>query len=306
MSSPTVLLGNEGSARRIGLFGVPYDSPTSLGRPGARYAPERIRGALRWNLHRVRDGAFYDVEGRSLVRLDGLALLDFGDSGVIGYDHAASLEEARRLAAEVLDSGTFPLALGGDHAVSAPLLKAFHDRFEGPLGILHVDAHLDLVDENPVQGRYSGSSPMRRALELGRFRPGNLVQVGVRGFNYPDQYEYIQSQGIHHITASEVHEMGGLEAAARALEYASAGGARVYLSLDMDALDYPFAPGTGADEGGGLTSSQVLRFIRAVAPRIDGMDIVETNPVFDRQDVTSGLAAQIVFTVLSARAAAGI
>jgi formiminoglutamase/agmatinase len=301
MPEKKLLFGTHDAGHRIAILGVPYDSATSIGRPGARYAPERIRAALRWNLNRVKGNAFFDVEAGGIVRLDDYAIVDHGDTPVFGDNHLATLDQARMLMQEALESGAFPISLGGDHAVSTPLLKAFHDHFQGPLGIIHVDAHLDLVEENPRQGRLSGSSPMRRALEMGRFQPHNLVQVGVRGFNYPDQFEYIASQGIHHITASKVHAIGGQAAAERALELASAGGAKVYLTFDMDSLDYGGAPGTGADEAGGLTSAQILQFMRIVAPRVDAMDIVEVNPMVDQQDATSGLAAQIIFTVISAR-----
>jgi formiminoglutamase/agmatinase len=306
MAEPTLLFGDRNARKRISLLGVPYDSAVSIGRPGARYAPERIRAALRWNLMRVRDGAFYDVEGRRVVRLDQHVIEDWGDCPVFGDDHSATLEHARRRMAEILASGAFPIGLGGDHAVTIPLAQAFHDHHDGPLGIIHVDAHLDLVDENPRQGRQSGSSPMRRSLELGRFRPENLVQVGVRGFNYPEQYEYIARQGIHHITAGEVHDLGGTATAKRAYELASAGGAKVYLSFDMDAMDYAFAPGTGADEAGGFTTQEILPFFRYVAPMVAAMDIVEVNPMTDHQDATSGLAAQIIFTAIAARVAQGV
>ena len=169
-----------------------------------------------------------------------------------------------------------------------------------------MDAHLDLVDENQRQGRLSGSSPMRRALEMGRYGPKRLVQVGVRGFNYAEQYEYIQRMGIHHISAAKMHEIGAKEAAKIALEKATACGARVYLSLDIDAIDYAFAPGTGSEESGGLTSAQVLQFMRIVAPYIGAMDIVEVNPLIDQQDATSILASQIIFTVMAERIAASV
>ena len=237
--------------------------------------------------------------------MDDYAIEDYGDSMIVGYDQLETFTHAQNAMTEILQSGAFPIVLGGDHEVSIPLLQAFHNYKDGPLGIIHVDAHLDLVNENSRQGRYSGSSPMRRALEIGRFRPANLVQVGVRGFNYPDQFEYIVSQGIHHLTASKVHEIGGRAAAEQALQIASAGGAHVYMSFDMDSLDYAFAPGTGGDEGGGLTSAQILQFMRVVAPRIEAMDLVEVNPMADQQDVTSGFAAQIIFTIISARVAAG-
>ncbi|MFA5809588.1 MAG: arginase family protein [Thermoleophilia bacterium] len=303
--TPKMLAGNPDAPKRIALLGVPFDNASSLGRPGARYAPTRIRTALGWNLNRVRNNSFYDVEAGRIIHLDDYGVMDYGDCFIAGYDQLETFNHARLAMAEVLQAGAFPIALGGDHEVSIPLLQAFHDQTEGPLGIIHVDAHLDLVDENPRQGRFSGSSPMRRALEMGRFNAKNLVQVGVRGFNYPDQFEYIADQGIHHITALKVHEIGGQAAAERAVEIASRGGAQIYLSFDMDALDYAFAPGTGGDEGGGLTSAQILQFMRMVAPRVEAMDIVEVNPMVDQQDATSGLAAQIIFTVISSRVSAG-
>jgi agmatinase len=305
MSSPKLLFGREDASRHIALLGVPFDSATTLGRPGARYAPARIRTAFGWNLNRIRNGAFYDVEAERIVNLEDYAVEDYGDIPITGYDQLETFKHAQDALTEILQTGAFPIVLGGDHEVSIPLLQAYHDYQTGPLGIIHVDAHLDLVDENPRQGRYSGSSPMRRALEMGRYLPKNLVQVGVRGFNYPDQYEYIVSQGIHHISASKVHSMGGQAAAEKALELASAGGAHVYLSFDIDCLDYAYAPGTGADEAGGLTSAQVLQFMRVVAPHVGAMDVVEVNPMTDQQDATSGLAAQIIFTVISSRVSAG-
>ena len=304
VASDTLLIGAQDATRRIALFGIPYDTSATLGRPGARYAPDRIRAALRWNLYRVRDGGVYDVERRQVVRFDDAAVSDHGDIFVSGHDHLATLERARVMMREILSAGSFPIVLGGDHSVSLPLLQAFHEHFPGPLGIIQLDAHLDLVDENPRQGRYSGSSQMRRALEFGRFVPSRLVQVGVRGFNYPDQYDYIAQQGIQHLTAGEVHAMGGRAAAMRALELAGAGEAPVFFTLDVDCLDPAFAPGTGADEPGGLTSAQVLEFVRTVAPAVQAMDIVEVNPMADQSDVTSTLAAQFVFTAITARLAA--
>lgn len=306
LNKPKILFGAADAARRIALLGVPFDSASTLGKPGARYAPARIRTALGWNLYRVQDGTFYDVDGGRLIRMNDYAVVDYGDCFIHGADHLKTLENARQLMSAALQSGAFPIALGGAHEISIPLLQAYHDCTEGPLGIIHMDAHLDLVDENPRQGRYSGSSPMRRALEMGRYDPKRLVQVGVRGFNYAHQYEYIRRMGIHHLTASRFHEIGATAAAQMALEKAAAGGARVYLSLDIDVLDYPFAPGAGADEAGGLISAQVLQFLRQVAPHIGAMDVVEVNPLIDRQDVTSTLAAQIIFTVIAARVAAGV
>ena len=306
MTEVKVLFGKPEASKRIALVGVPLDSLSSLGRPGSRYAPAKIRTALGWNLYRVRDGAFYDVEAERIVRMDDYAVVDYGDSFISGGDILQAQRNAQDLMSEALKSGAFAIALGGDHEVSIPLMQAYHDYQDGPLGIIHVDAHLDLVDGNPRQGRYSGSSPMRRAIEMGRFNPQNLVQVGVRGFNYAEQFEFIQRMGIQHIPAGKVHAMGAQAAAEMALEKASSGGRKVYLSFDMDALDYAFAPGTGIDEAGGLSSAEVLLFLRIIAPHIGAMDIVEVNPLTDQQDATSGLAAQIIFTMIAERVNAGV
>ena len=292
-TTPEIIFGSAAASRRVGLMGIPYDTSASLGWPGARYAPARIREALSWLSQRVHDGAVYDVGARRIVDLSDGALLDWGDVAVAGHDHLLTLGRAKELQLEILRAGAFPLALGGDHAVSLPLLEGFHEHFSGPLGIIQLDAHLDLVDENARQGRHSGSSQMRRALELGRYAPARVVQVGVRGFNYPDQWEYIDAQGIEQITADEVHDMGALAAAERAWELASAGGAQVYLTVDIDVLEACHAPGSGAHESGGLTTHQLTTFVSALVPRVAAMDIVEVNPLKDADFVTCEYAAYL-------------
>jgi agmatinase len=300
----SVLFGSPGARSRFGLFGIPYDTAAGLGRPGARFAPARIRERLAWNLNRVRGNGVYDVEARRVVSFEDALVEDHGDVFISGHDHLRTLEGARALMARLLEAEIFPVALGGDHSVSWPLLDAFHDHHAGRLGIIQLDAHLDLVDENPRQGRYSGSSQMRRALELERYDGTRLVQVGVRGFNYPDQHDFVVEAGIHHITAADVHAFGAHRAAEQALGLASSAGGKLYLSLDADCLDPAYAPGSGADEPGGLTSRQVLDFVRAVAPAVDAMDIVEVNPTADYQDQTSTLAAQVVMTAITSRLSA--
>lgn len=299
--SRQIIFGSPTANRRVGLMGVPYDTSASLGWPGARYAPSRIREALGWSCQRIRDDAIYDVGAQCVVDLSDAALLDWGDIAVAGDDHLLTLGRAKEMVLDILGAEAFPLVLGGDHSVSLPLLEGFHEHFRGPLGIIQLDAHLDLVDENPRQGRYSGSSQMRRAIEMGRYAPERVVQVGVRGFNYPDQWEYIREQGIQHITAAEVHEWGAAAAAERALALASADGAAVYLTVDIDVLEACYAPGSGAHEFGGLTAHQVEAFIRVLVPRVSAMDIVEVNPIKDVDDITSEYAAYLAMTATICR-----
>lgn len=289
------------TSQKIGILGVPYDTSASLGWPGARYAPPHVRRSLQWIFNRVKEQTVYDVEGRRLVSLQDAEVRDFGDLQLPAYDHEASLRAIEEGIAGVLGDGYFPLVIGGDHSITLGGFRALHSATCGNIGIIQVDAHLDLVKESETQGLYSGSSQMRRAIEMGRFPPQNIVQVGVRGFNYPEHYHFIRETGIVQITAPEVAAIGGAEAARRALAAASAGTEAIYLTVDIDSLDVAFAPGAGAEEPGGLTSRELLDFIRVAAPHAAVMDLVEVNPMTDHRNLTGSIAARILFDSIVSR-----
>lgn len=300
---PRLLFGTPGAPQRIALVGIPYDAAQTLGRPGARYAPAEVRKYLEWSRMRIRENRVYDVTAGRMVSFAGVAVEDHGDVPIAAHDHLRVLDTARAKVEELLAGGAFVITVGGDDSTTIAGLGALAGVASGPLELIMLDAHLDLVDENFRQGKYSGSSPARRALEMGPYRPERLVQIGVRGFNYPDQFEFIQAQGIRHIPAAAVHARGAAEAARQALEWAGDGG--IFLSLDVDALDPAFAPGSGWDEPGGLTSAQVLELVRLLAPRARVFNVVETNPAYDRNGVTANLVALCIFTAIAARAADG-
>ncbi len=253
-----------------------------------------MRRSLQWHLNRIRGKGVYDVEAGEVLDLDGVKVQDHGDVEVIGYDHGLMLERTEGPILGLLESGVIPVIIGGDHSVSLPGLRALHSMTESAMGIIQMDAHLDLVDDSPVQGRFSGSSEIRRALELDRVAPSNLIQVGVRGYNYPDQLDYIRRSGIRQIPAPEFRRVGAGAAAREALEVAASGTDRLYLTLDIDVLDPAYAPGSGADEPGGLSSREVMEFVRLVAPRVSVIDIVEVNPMMDFRGMTSAVAARII------------
>lgn len=286
---------------KFAILGIPYDTSAGLGYPGARYAPAEVRKALQWTLNRIREERTVDVETRRMIDFHGVVIEDVGDVAVVGYDHERTLQNIKDRVAFLLGQDYVPIIIGGDHSVSYPCIAALHDATPGATGLIQMDAHLDLVDSNPIQGRLSGSSEIRRALELGRISPKNVVQVGVRGYNYPDQLEYVQSEGIAWYTPIDVDEMGIREVARRSLQIAKAGTERVYFTLDIDVMDPAFAPGSGADEPGGLSSRQTLDFVRAVAPHVDVMDIVEVNPLTDTRRVTAAVAARLIFDFIVAR-----
>lgn len=229
---------------KFGILGMSYDTTTSKGYPGARYAPEQIRKSLQWIKNRIEDGMLFDVEANRLIDMSKFEIKDYGDTDKISrYDNKKALDEIKSNIDKIYEEGYSPILLGGDHSTGWPGIKALHDNTKGRIGIIHVDSHLDLVKESPIQGLYSGSSQMRRASELDRISPENFVQIGMRSYNSPEHYHFIKDSKITLIPANQVLETSIEEVAKKALEVASRGTDHIYMSVDIDVLDSAFAPG---------------------------------------------------------------
>jgi formiminoglutamase/agmatinase len=250
---------------RYALIGYPFDGGSSLGKPGARYAPAAIREALGWIQMRIVDGKLYDVEAEQVLDLSDVEIRDFGDAPIVPADIDKTVQRTRDMVAQVVRDGYFPIVFGGDDSGGFPAMAGLHDATPGMLGIIHMDAHFDLLEESEAQGRLSQSSPIRRSLELERVEPRNVIQIGVRGFNFARYLDYTREQNISRINALQFHRAGPEAAAAQARLVATRGRARVGLLFDIDVLDSAFAPGSGANEPGGLTSRQWIDFQPLVA-----------------------------------------
>ncbi len=281
-------------SRGFDLWGVPFDGAATLGWPGSRYAPDRVRAALRWMLMRPQNEQIYSIDTGRLIPFPDDLLRIRGDADVVAHDLTASLDACATAVASSITDGRVPIVIGGDDSLLYACVKGFHDSHEGSVGILHFDAHLDLMDENRQQGRFSQSSGMRRALELPRVSAAHSIQVGVRNFNFPASFEFIQRIGLAELPATEFHELrtgGAVERIVTRLE----GCDHVWWAFDIDVVDPSAAPGAGAHEPGGLTSRQVLDCVRMLASRCEGLSIVEVNPLTDTRDMTSTLAANLAF-----------
>jgi formiminoglutamase/agmatinase len=174
-------------------------------------------------------------------------------------------------------------------------VRGLHDAVDGSIGIIHFDAHPDLMDENERQGRFSHSSGMRRALDLERVSPGDCIQVASRNFNFASSLAYKRSVDLQHVSAVECETLGSAAVVERSLERTANATLR-FLAFDIDAIDPACAPGAGAHEPGGLTSRFALDAVRALAPHCHGMAITEVNPMTDVRDMTSTLAAYLAFS----------
>ncbi|MDO8210246.1 arginase family protein [Conexibacter sp. CPCC 206217] len=287
------------------MIGFPWDGGASLGAPGGRYGPDAVRGAIGWWLDRVRGDRIWDVEAGDVVDLGGLRLRDRGDVAIAGHDTEATFAAAAELIGAAHDAGEIPIVIGGDHSITIPAVQALADRSER-FGVVQLDAHLDLVDDSPAQGRLSQSSPMRRAIELEQGSARRLVQIGLRSFNYPEFHAWCREKGITQLTAAQAVARGADQVAEAALATATADGARLYLTVDLDCLDPGVAPGVGHQEPGGLPFAFVSAVVRRLAPHVDALDVAELNPMRDPLGVTAGIAARLVldFAVARARATA--
>jgi len=280
---------------RFGYIGVPHDAATSLGNPGARFGPSALREALKgvfdW---RLQDGRLADID-RGIIDLSAVEVADFGDVALSYHDTDRTVEETYQAVRGALENGYFPLVVGGDHGVTFPAVKALHDTCTGAVGLIQLDAHCDLMDVSDRQGRYSGSSGVRRSLELERVSGANVVQIGLRGYATLEQYEIGQELEVRRISASHLAKIGVAAAAEQALAWAGAGTQAIYLTVDLDVLNPGEAPGTGWPEPGGLTGQQFIDFVRLVAPHIAVMDIAELNPVFDSPARTTAILGARLF-----------
>ena len=250
------------------LIGLPYDASSSYLR-GPAEAPPLIRAALHsphWNSW---------TEQRQDLSVPG-ALTDAGDLPLQPDAEVRGQIEAG--IAELLAGGWRPLALGGDHSVTYPVIRAVSRSYPS-LTILHIDAHPDLYDE--FEGdRFSHACPFARIMEKGLAR--RLVQVGIRTMN-AQQRSQADRFGV------EVIDMRAWEAGIRP----TLDGA-VYLSIDLDGLDPAYAPGVSHREPGGLSVRDVLTLVQSSGGTLAGADVVEYNPGQDLAGVTVIVAAKIV------------
>lgn len=263
----------------LAVVGIPFDSGTSF-RPGARFGPAHIREHSRQlhPYHQIHETfPFADQQ-----------VVDAGDFSVGPYDIAAAVEAIAAQASALVSRGTRILAIGGDHTIALPLLRAAA-AVHGPLAVLHFDAHLDTWDVLHGADVWHGS-PFRRAAEEGILDLEHCQHVGIRGGIYdPVELQDDRRAGFDIIRSEAFQERTLDDIASQVRDRLGSG--PVYVSVDIDVLDPAHAPGTGTPEVAGLTTRElfgVLRRLRGL--NIVGGDVVEVAPAYDHAGVT-GLAA---------------
>lgn len=262
---------NTGKAT-ISIAGVPLDIATT-NRAGARDGPAAVRRASR-----MAGGTYPDL-------WPDLYSLDFADCGNFAV-MMGKLDESLALIEEQALEHDHLIAVGGDHLVTLPLLRAAAKKHGGPLGLVHFDAHVDTWAENYRVPVTHGTN-FRIAIEEGLVDPKRMVQIGIRCRVEPDVWQWTLDQGVTIITAEEVHRGDPVEIATRVRDVVGRT-EKTYLTFDIDCLDPSCAPGTGTPETGGLLAWQA----RSIMTRLGGinfigMDMVEVAPAYDVGEITA-------------------
>jgi len=252
----------------VAVLGVPLDENSTFMR-GAALAPARIRQVLHAGSSNLCSESERDLGVEP--RFQDLGDLELAQS-------KTALDDIRVAVGRLLERNLNVLVLGGDHAITYPIVKAYAARYE-KLNILHLDAHPDLYDEYEGN-RYSHACPFARIMEQGL--AARLVQVGIRTMN-PHQRAQAERFGVEVITMQD---------RGRAMTLAFDG--PLYLSLDMDVLDPAYAPGVSHHEPGGLSTRDVLSLIQRLHAPLVGADIVELNPQRDPLGITAMAAAKFL------------
>jgi agmatinase len=269
------------------IAGVPMDIGTT-NRAGTRDGPAAIRRASRMLVDGVHPTHWVDPRA--------LDIADIGEFAIALGDIPGSLALIEQQAAACRHL----VALGGEHGITLPLLRALSKRLGGPLGLLHCDAHVDTWADNFGQA-YAHGSPFYHAIREGLVDPRRMIQLGIRSPVDRTTWDWTVGQGVTIVTGQEVQELGLAALAERVRSVLGAGPA--YLSFDIDCLDPAFAPGTGTPEIGGLASWQAQGLLRRLRGQdFRGMDVVEVAPAHDVSEITALAAATLAWEYLALQA----
>jgi agmatinase len=283
----------------IAFLGIPYGDAYTFeeivndqtNMPAAmRQASDRI----------VRSPERYDFDlGGPLYDGKPIRTVDCGDVRADPSDLKGHYRRAEAAVRKILAAGALPIAIGGDHGIPIPVLRAMDG--EGPITLVQIDQHIDWRDHvNGVREGYS--SPIRRASEMDHV--GEIFQIGLRatGSARIEEVEAARAYGAHLITAYELHEVGMDPILDRIPD-----GGRYYLTVDLDGMDPSIAPAVAGPCPGGVTFVQARKLVRGLVRkgRVIGMDVVEITPKHDVNRITCITAGRLIVNLIGAAVRAG-
>lgn len=278
---------NELKGLDVAVLGVPIDIGTSW-RSGTRFGPKQVRAeSAMLRPYNLQTGA---------APFDSLQVADIGDLAINTFSLSDSLRIITESYESILKYEVIPMAIGGDHSITLPILRAMAKR-HGPVALVHIDAHADVNDEMFGE-RETHGTVFRRAFEEGLIFPAKTYQVGLRGSGYSSEdFSEAAGWGFQQFPSHELWH--------KSLAYLAAeirrdiGDKPTYITFDIDSLDPAYAPGTGTPEIGGLTTPQALELIRGMKGlNIVGCDLVEVSPPYDPSGNTALTGANLMYEML--------
>lgn len=300
MASPTIFYPPNG----------PDAGPDSIGfRTGSDRAPESVRKwSILHSMEHISRGWMLDYD---ITLTDYLNVVDYGDAACVKGDVVNSHAAARQKVREIVEAGAIPLIQGGDHSVAIPGILGITDCVDERMGIIGFDCHFDLdyapllQDEGRDWERLGPASQYIRALETGLVEPENIVLIGLRGYRNPKAWANIaKSLGIRYFTMKEIDEIGIEKVIEEAIERTNSGTKHLYVTLDVDSIDFACCAGQKYPDTPGLTPREVIKALRLIGSKrvISGFDIACLSPQYDPWGATSLLAARCFLEVLSSLA----
>ena len=293
----------------VAVLGIPYQgapagavqSPPSQDEPGGPTGGGADEGPAAVRRHSTayalgQGSAFMPEPGSRPFALDRLRLVDYGDVAAESGDVGKTFVRAHEKLADVFAAGAVPIVLGGDHAITVPVLQVLAGKLAGKLGLVAFDARFDLGS----RPRYAAGSQWAAAFELGILEPANFVQIGINGAGEPLVHRCVADElGHRYYTMAEVDEAGAATVAQEALELAASGTEAVYVSLDVAAVD-PAAAGLPQADPGGLAPRELLHALRVLSGGpVAGFDICSVVPRLDPQGRLCRLAARAALEVIA-------
>lgn len=272
----------------IAMVGCPTDLNGFGGLSGSRHGPRAVR---EWSRHY---GPSHDSTGNSPYMQCNV--IDYGDIEWSACNMDMRVNDIYEAFKELAESGITPLACGGEHTITYPIIKALsevndHEAF----GMIHLDSHCDSLGKLGEDVYHDGMIFRLGVLE-GYIDPEHSVEIGTRGRATP-MWDFSREAGVTIITADEVYRKGIQYVIDKTREII--GTEPTYFSLDVDVLDSSIMMGTGGMEPFGLTGREVREIILGVRTlNIIGADLVELNPYLDQTDRSSHLAAALFFELL--------
>jgi arginase len=299
-------VNGEKTPQPVAVIGAGLD--LGAGRRGVDMGPSAIRYA---ELEaRIRDLG-RDVVDRGDVRAPVPEAIDEGSENC---RYLGPIKDVcGRIAAEVdgaVENGQLPLVLGGDHSIAMGTLGGMARR-NGPGATLWIDAHGDLNRPGTSPSGNVHGMPLAAALGVAgdafasdAYPTPSVTKaalVGIRSLD-PGERALVRELGIRVYTMSEVDRLGVERVLAESLEYL-AGEAFLHVSFDLDAVDPMFAPGVGTPVRGGLSYREAHLALELVAEAgvLDSLELVEVNPVLDRENETGKLAVELAASALGKR-----